>query len=176
MKFFIYIKKGYPSTPPPVKSKSLKRVAHDDESDLLNLTGSPLKDSCLFDSLGDSLVDGISPKKNAWNGEEEIYQCIQLSDAQYGFCLYIKTTSQMNFILQFVISIFRFNINRMLMEFKKQSTPKFWSVCESSDNKTLLLSNQLNGGNNRRGILTFNVCVFWISIFVSFPFEFSIQC
>lgn len=63
----------------------MRQVAHDDDLDQLNLTGSPLRDSCQFDSLGDSIMDELLPKKNAWTVEEEKYHCIPLSDAQYGF-------------------------------------------------------------------------------------------
>lgn len=60
----------------------MKCEALRDESDQLNLTGSPLKDSCNFEQLSESFSEEFS-KQNAWKDEEEKYHTISLSDAQY---------------------------------------------------------------------------------------------
>lgn len=60
----------------PVLSPQLEKTEPN-----LDLTGSPLKDSCQFELLGDSLQE-IIEKKNAWNDNEESYHCIKLSEAQ----------------------------------------------------------------------------------------------
>lgn len=60
----------------PIKPK----IVHD-ETNLLDLTGSPLKDSCQFELLGDPLIEEFQ-KKNAWKDNEEIYHAIPLAEAQ----------------------------------------------------------------------------------------------
>lgn len=80
--------KGSPSKSPPkpLRTKYTKQEAGSDEeidSNLLNLTGSPLKDSCQFDLLNLSITDELMPKKNAWNDAEEKYHSISMDEAQY---------------------------------------------------------------------------------------------
>lgn len=73
--------KGYASTPSfamPIKQED---GMVKNESGLLDLTGSPLKDSCQFDSMSESLTE-VVPKGNAWNDNDETYQCITLSETQ----------------------------------------------------------------------------------------------
>lgn len=67
-----------------------QELQNDDENETnsLNLTGSPLKDSCQFDLLNLSITEELLPKKNAWNNNEERYQSIAMDKAQYvTFCL-----------------------------------------------------------------------------------------
>lgn len=52
------------------------------ESGLHDLTGSPLKDSCQFDSLVEESLTEVVPKQNAWNDNDETYKCIPLTEAQ----------------------------------------------------------------------------------------------
>lgn len=47
--------------------------------------------------------------------------------------------------------------NTILSETPKENTPKCWAICDSSDDKTMLLSTQLNGNKWCRGILSYNV-------------------
>lgn len=51
-----------------------------DERDALNLTGSPLKDSCDYDPI-DELTEPIT-SSNAWSDLEESYHPIKASQAQ----------------------------------------------------------------------------------------------
>lgn len=73
---------------------------HDDENDthLLNLTGSPLKDSCQIELLNLSITEELLPKKNAWNNDEEQYQSIAMDEAQYVY--------QYNFLYYYSFRIF----------------------------------------------------------------------
>ncbi|XP_055324770.1 protein zwilch [Sitodiplosis mosellana] len=127
-KIVLFYKKGYPSTPPA--PKTVKSPVFNDESHMHDLTGSPLRDSCQFDVLNESVSDEFI-KKNAWKDEEEKYHSIALNDAQV-------------------------HINQILSETPKESTPKCWAICDQSDEKTMLLSTQMNGSKWRRGILRYN--------------------
>lgn len=76
--------KGLPSkSSPQSRSKSTKQNGKDaNTSNLLDLTGSPLKDSCQFELLGESMADELLPKDNAWKNEEEQYQPLTLEKSQ----------------------------------------------------------------------------------------------
>lgn len=79
--------KGLPSkSPPPPRSKSArtnKNHCDANSSNLLNLTGSPLKDSCQFDLLSESMTEELLlSKQNAWKNDEEQYQAIAMDESQ----------------------------------------------------------------------------------------------
>lgn len=60
----------------------VERKKPTNERDLLNLTGSPLKDSCCFDSINESFSEPIESTK-LWTDLEETYHPIKFSQAQY---------------------------------------------------------------------------------------------
>ncbi|XP_031631660.1 protein zwilch [Contarinia nasturtii] len=127
-KVILLYKRGQVST--PQKIKKIKSPTYTDESYMLDLTGSPLKDSCQYDLLNDSLGDELV-KKNAWKDEDERFHPIPMCEAQSYFI-------------------------KILSESPKESTPKCWAICSSNDDKTMLLSTQRKENKWCRGILTFN--------------------
>lgn len=68
---------------PSEKAQMKPVTVHNNISDLnrLNLTGSPLKDSCNFEPLDESLHEELITK-NAWNDDEETFHCIAMAEAQ----------------------------------------------------------------------------------------------
>lgn len=65
----------------PTKFKPIKQENDSGQKHMLDLTGSPLKDSCQFDLLNESLSEELQ-KKNAWNDEDETFQTVPIGDAQ----------------------------------------------------------------------------------------------
>lgn len=51
-------------------------------SNLLDLTGSPLKDTCQFELFGESMTEELTPKTNAWKKDEEQYQAIAVDESR----------------------------------------------------------------------------------------------
>lgn len=67
----------------PAQSKlTKKRVPNEDSSNDLNLTGSPLRDTCDIDYINDS-VDSFLGWNNLWTEEDESFRPISIVRAQY---------------------------------------------------------------------------------------------
>lgn len=59
-----------------------KIVSNENSSNDLNLTGSPLRDTCDIDYIDDSM-DSLLDWNNLWTEEDETYHPISLIRAQY---------------------------------------------------------------------------------------------
>lgn len=131
---------------------SLKPNGNMKKSDL-NLTGSPLKDSCEIDYIDDLLEDGLI-SLNSWTDEEESYQCISLQAAQYGnnhhlaFCLFQSS---------FIQSIFRQMLTAANSMVKCETNCPVWAICGQNDSNILLTAIELNPDWNLRDVIYFNV-------------------
>lgn len=82
--FFTWEYKGLPSKSPQQlqpKSETQNGCAAN-ISNLHNLTGSPLKDSCQFELMNESMSDELLPRSNAWKHNEEQYQSIPMEESQ----------------------------------------------------------------------------------------------
>lgn len=81
------IQKGLPSkSPPQLRSKPIEQpirnYSDENDSNLLDLTGSPLKDSCQFEALSESIAEELASKRIAWKNDEEQYQSIPMDESQ----------------------------------------------------------------------------------------------
>lgn len=67
----------------PKQTKLLKKTASDENnSNDLNLTGSPLRDTCDIDYINDSM-DSLLGWNYLWTEEDETYRPISIIRAQY---------------------------------------------------------------------------------------------